>query len=110
MTTPSTVRPERILFVRRVSSAMRRTSPNSPLFTSERLDRVERRRARGRVRAEEQADGGAVMPTPRRIDQSSSVAGSGVTAARSIANVNPRRMPTRPPNVDSVIDSVAPAT
>ena len=34
------------------------------------------------------------------------MAGSGVTAARSIANVNPRRMPTRPPKVDSVIDSV----
>src|SRR5678815_248525 len=58
MTTPSTVSPERSLFVRRVSSAMRRTSPSSPLFTSERLNRVERRCARGRVRAEEQTDGG----------------------------------------------------
>src|SRR5688572_32894458 len=58
MTTPSTVSPERILLVRRVSSAMRRTSPSRPLLTSERLDGVERRGARGGVCAEEQADGG----------------------------------------------------
>src|SRR5688500_5644973 len=57
MTTPSTVSPERSLFVRSVSSAMRRTSPNSPLFTSERLNGVERCYARGWVRAKEQADG-----------------------------------------------------
>src|SRR5687767_3481630 len=57
MTTPSTVSPDRILLARRVSSAMRRTSPSSPLFTSERLNRVERCGTRGRVRAEEQADG-----------------------------------------------------
>src|SRR5574339_243887 len=56
MTTPSTVSPERILFARRVSSAMRRTSPNNPLFTSERLNRVERCGPRGGVGAEEQAD------------------------------------------------------
>src|SRR5512134_3793207 len=58
MTTPSTVSPERILLERRVSSAMRRTSPNSPLLTSERLDGVERRCARGGIGAEEQANGG----------------------------------------------------
>src|SRR5687768_7841304 len=58
MTTPSTVSPERILLLRRVSSAMRRTSPSSPLLTSERLDGIERRGARGGVGAKEQADGG----------------------------------------------------
>src|SRR5688572_24245103 len=57
MTTPSTVSPDRILFARRVSSAIRSTSPNSPLFTSERLNGAERRGARGRIGAEEQADG-----------------------------------------------------
>src|SRR5687768_7888790 len=56
MTTPRIVSAERSLFVRTVSSAMRTTSPSRPLFTSERLDRIERRGAGRRVGAEEQAD------------------------------------------------------
>src|SRR5688500_4235873 len=56
MTTPRIVSAERSLLVRTVSSAMRTTSPSSPLFTSERLDRIERRGAGRRVGAEEQAD------------------------------------------------------
>jgi hypothetical protein len=41
ITTPSTVSPERSLFVRSVSNAIVRTSPSSPLFTSQRLDGIE---------------------------------------------------------------------
>src|SRR5688572_410820 len=57
MTTPRMVRAERSLLVRTVSSAMRTTSPSSPLFTPERLYRIERCGAGGRVGAEEQSDG-----------------------------------------------------
>src|SRR5687768_11361554 len=57
MTTPRIVSADRILFVRTVSSAMRRTSPRSPLFTPQCLDRIERRGPGRRVGAEEQANG-----------------------------------------------------
>src|SRR6187549_3887854 len=58
MTTPRIVRAERSLLLRRVSSAMRTTSPASPLFTAERLDRIQRRGARRGVHPEEQPDAG----------------------------------------------------
>src|ERR1043166_956492 len=66
MTMPSTVRPERILFVRTVSNAMTMTSLKrstrnfmpSPAssFSSKRFDRIETRSARGGIQPEEQAD------------------------------------------------------
>src|SRR5262245_32720982 len=58
MTTPRMVSPERILFVRSVSNAIQTTSRSNPLFTAQGLDWIERRRARCRIRAEEQADAG----------------------------------------------------
>src|SRR5690606_36118256 len=48
----------------------------------------------------------AVMPMPTPTDHGSTMAGSGLTAAISIATRNPIVVPTIPPNVDSVIDSV----
>jgi hypothetical protein len=44
MTTPRTVSPDRILFVRSVSSAITNTSRHRPLFTAQGLDGIERRR------------------------------------------------------------------
>src|SRR5262245_20282549 len=58
MTTPRMVRPDCSLLARSVSSAMRKISPASPLFTAERLDRVQLRGARGRIGPEEQPDAG----------------------------------------------------
>src|SRR6476469_1099716 len=56
ITTPRTVNADRSLLPRRVSSAMRQTSPISPLFTTPRLDGVEPGGTGGRVGAEEQTD------------------------------------------------------
>src|SRR5687767_4562106 len=56
MTTPRMVSAERSLLVRTVSSAMRTTSPSSPLLTSQRLNRIERGRPGGGVGAKEQPD------------------------------------------------------
>src|SRR6185436_3041887 len=58
MTTPRIVSADRSLLPRSVSSAMRTTSPASPLFTAERLDRIQRRGTRRGVHPEEQADAG----------------------------------------------------
>ena len=66
ITTPSTVSAERILLVRTVSNAIAMTSPkrvdadigHCALSHSrlQRLDRIEARRAHGRIQTEEQAD------------------------------------------------------
>src|SRR5579862_6538101 len=61
MTMPSTVSAERILLARSVSHDIARISENNPLrmlFPPQRFDGIERRRARGRVQAERQADEG----------------------------------------------------
>src|SRR3954463_8515802 len=64
MTTPSTVRAERILLVRSVSNAITRTSERSPLwtlamlFTPQRFDRIQLGRAHRRIQPEEQPDDG----------------------------------------------------
>src|SRR5690242_11792102 len=58
ITTPRMVSPERSLLPRKVSSAMLTTSPARLLFTAQRLDRIQRRRARGRIDPEEQSDAG----------------------------------------------------
>src|SRR6188474_2692015 len=58
MTTPSTVSPDWSLLARNVSSAMRRISPMSPLFTAQRLDGIQAGGARRGVGAEEQPDAG----------------------------------------------------
>src|SRR6478672_5231769 len=58
MTTPRIVNAERSLLLRKVSSAMRTTSPASPLFTAECLNRIQRRGARRGVHPEEQSDRG----------------------------------------------------
>src|ERR1044072_9570000 len=57
-TTPRIVSDERILLLRRVSSAMRTTSPARLLFTAQCLDGVQRRGARCGIHPEEQSDGG----------------------------------------------------
>src|SRR5262245_44570109 len=63
MTTPSTVRAERILLVRSVSNAIAKISVKSPLrmtamwlFPAQRFDRIEARRPHCRIQPEEQAD------------------------------------------------------
>src|SRR5438045_9431134 len=62
MTTPSTVRAERILFVRSVSIDIPTISLSNParipamLFPPQRFDRIERRRPHCRIHAEEEAD------------------------------------------------------
>src|SRR5688572_27613423 len=58
ITTPRIVSDERILLLCRVSSAMRTTSPARLLFTSQRLDGVQRRGARRGIHPEEQPDRG----------------------------------------------------
>src|SRR5688572_31314091 len=57
ITTPRMVRLERILLLRRVSIAMRTTSPARLLFTAQCLDGVERRGARRGIHPEEEPDG-----------------------------------------------------
>src|SRR4029450_8310186 len=75
MTTPRTVRPERILFVRTVSNAMTTTSFSSPtrmvrgvLLTAQRLDGIKPRRTVRRIEAEEEShqrrDGDAQRDRP----------------------------------------------
>ena len=65
ITTPSTVRPERSLFVRTVSKAMTMTSRSSPyadsavfvfILAPQRLNRIQARRADRRIQPEEQTD------------------------------------------------------
>src|SRR5262245_4925588 len=61
MTTPRTVKAERILFVRTVSKAIATTSANRPnrnatSLSPQRFDGIQPRRAHGGVDAEEQAD------------------------------------------------------
>src|SRR6185503_9385190 len=58
ITTPRMVSPDRSLLLRRVSSAMRTTSPARLLFTAECLDGIQRRGARRGVEPEEQPDAG----------------------------------------------------
>src|ERR1041385_1338726 len=64
ITMPSTVSPDRSLFVRTVASAMLMTSRArvslmpGPLLTTERFDRIQPGGAHGRIQTEEQADDG----------------------------------------------------
>ena len=112
MTTPSTVSADRILFVRSVSIDMpddfaEQTRIGGPprLLPPQRLDRVEARRTHCRKHPEEQADaGGDADPDRHRphLDRG----GSGDNLLMISARMKPRRIPTTPPNVDSVTDSV----
>src|SRR5688572_6292909 len=56
MTTPRIVRPDCSLLARSVSSAIRTISATRPLFTAQRLDRIQARRPGGGIGPEEQAD------------------------------------------------------
>ena len=46
------------------------------------------------------------MPSPSGTDHGSMRAGSGVSAATSIATPKPNSVPSSPPTIDSVVDSV----
>jgi hypothetical protein len=75
------------------------------LLPPQRFDRIQARRPRRRIEAEEQADA-AVMEMPSTTDHTSTMAGSGTHAADEVGHQEPEPVPTMPPKVDSVIDSV----
>ena len=112
MTTPSTVSAERILLVRSVSNAMLTISPSRPERDGRpRYSRLNasigsRRAARIAGYRPKNNPTIAVMPMPIATDQTWTAAGSGVSLLTMSARMKPKNVPTTPPNVDSVTDSV----
>ena len=96
-----------LVAAQRVERHARRLRRASPLFTSAAPRSDPARAARDAGYSPKNSPTAAVMPMPSTTDHGSSRAGSGVTAAMASAARNPSAMPTMPPKIDSVTDSVS---
>ena len=114
MTTPSTVSAERSLLRAQRVERQQHDFPKQGergvdvhLFTPQCFDRIEPRGARGGIETEEQADGGGDADAERdrpRLEPRGQRRDRGDALRR---RATPSAIPTRPPKVDSVTDSVS---
>ena len=115
MTTPSTVSAERILLrAQRVERHRRRFRESRPAAEClpcysrlQRFDRIELRGAHRRIQPEEQPDDRGDADAERPPTRAATAAGSGDSLLMIMRERRSRSsVPTTPPNVDSVTDSV----